>query len=154
VAIDNALRLAEEISRGSPSGPFEPVVQELEATRSLTSNAIGCECAADAAAAASRTAATVWLVLDRAGDDRDADRWTKTAEARGYLSRLANVTADIVALDAFTTAVEAAEAAAYNDAFMRGAVQDYERLLGLNLGTYPQAGQPIDPSADGPLGPI
>ena len=57
-------------------------------------------------------------------------------------------------LDAFTAAVEAADAVAYDDAFMRGAIQDYERLLGLHLGTYPQAGQPIDPSPDGPLGPL
>ena len=28
-----------------------------------------------------------------------------------------------------------------------------EKLLGLNLGSYPQAGQPIDPSPNGPLGP-
>ena len=38
--------------------------------------------------------------------------------------------------------------------FMRGAVHDYERLLGLHLGRYPEAGQPIDPSPDGPLGPL
>jgi len=67
---------------------------------------------------------------------------------------LANVTADIVAMDAFTAAVEAADAVAYSDDFMRGAIHDYERLLGLHLGTYPQAGEPIDPSPDGPLGPL
>jgi hypothetical protein len=154
VAIENAIRLAEEISKGSSSTSVEPVLQELDATRSLSSEATGCGCAADAAAAASRTAATVWLVLNQGEGVRDTDRWTKTPEARGFLSHLANVTADIVALDAFTAAVQAADAAAHNDTFMRGAIQDYERLLGLNLGTYPQAGQAIDPSPDGPLGPI
>ena len=126
----------------------------LEATRAIQGIGIGCECAAAAATAAARTAATVWLVLDRGDDDRDADPWRKTPEARSYLSRLADDTADIVALDAFTAAVEAADAVAFDDAFMRGAIQDYERLLSLHLGTYPQAGQPIDPSPDGPLGPL
>ena len=63
------------------------------------------------------------------------DRWTNTPEARSYLTRLEKDTADIVALDAFTAAVEAADAVAFDDTFMRGAIQDYERLLGLHLGS-------------------
>jgi len=83
-------------------------------------------------------AASVWLVLNPGESDRDPDRWTRTPEARSYLCHLANVTADIVAMDAFTAAVEAADAVAYSDDFMRGAIHDYERLLGLHLGTYPR----------------
>jgi hypothetical protein len=154
VAVDNAIRLAEDISRGSACASIEPVVRALEATRAISGVGIGCECAAAAAASAARTAATVWLVLNPGEDDRDAERWTNTPEARSYLSHLADVTADIVALDAFTAAVEAADAVAFDDSFMRGAIQDYERLLGLQLGTYPQAGRPFDPSPDGPLGPL
>ena len=154
VAIDNAIRLAEEISRGSACASVEPVVQALDATQAISGDGIACECAAAAAAAAARTAATVWLVLNPGESDRDTKRWTNTPEARSYLSHLANVTAELVALDAFTAAVEAADAVAHDDAFMRGAIHDYERLLGLHLGTYPQAGQPIDPSPDGPLGPL
>ena len=154
LAIDNAIRLAVEIARGSASASAEPVLQALEATRAVSGAGVGCECAVAAAAAAARTAATVWLVLNPGEGDRDADRWTNTPEARSYLSHLANVTADVVALDAFTAAVEAADAVARDDTFMRGAIQDYERLLGLHLGTYPQAGQPIDPSPVGPLGPL
>src|SRR5512135_3520531 len=60
LAIDDAIRLAEEIARGSACASIELVVQAIEATR----------------------------------------------------------------------------------AFLREAIQDYERLLGLHLGTYPQAGQP------------
>ena len=154
VAIDDAIRLAEEVSKGSACASIDPVVRALEATRAISGVGVGCECAAAAAAAAARTAATVWLVLNPGEGDRDADRWTNTPEARSYLSHLANVTADIVALDAFTAAVEAANAVAFDDTFMRGAIRDYERLLGLHLGTYPQAGRPIDPSPDGPLGPL
>ena len=35
-----------------------------------------------------------------------------------------------------------------------GAVQDYQALLKLGLGRYPEAGQPIDPSPAGPLGQL
>ena len=31
---------------------------------------------------------------------------------------------------------------------------DYDRLLSLNLGTYPDPGQPIDPTETGPLGSL
>src|SRR4051794_15211070 len=100
VAIDSAIRLAEEVARGSASASIDPVVRALEATRAIPGAGVGCEWAA--AAAAARTAATVWLALDRREDEPDADRWTKTPEARRYLSHLADVTADIVSLDAFT----------------------------------------------------
>ena len=154
VAIDAAIRLAEEVSRGSACTSVEPVVQAIDASQAISGDGIGCECAAAAVAAAARTAATVWLALNPGEGDRDTNRWTNTAEARSFLGRLANDTAEVAALDAFTAAVEAANAASYDDTFMRGAIQDYERLLGLHLGTYPQAGQPIDPSPDGPLGPL
>ena len=154
VAIDDATRVAEDISKGSACASIEPVVRALEATRAISGVGVGCDCAAAAAAATARTVATVWLMINPGEGDRDADRWTNTPEARSYLSRLEKDTADIVALDAFTAAVEAANAVALDDTFMRGAIQDYERLLGLHLGTYPQAGQPIDPSPDGPLGPL
>jgi hypothetical protein len=31
---------------------------------------------------------------------------------------------------------------------------DYDRLRELNLGVYPELGQPIDPMENGPLGPL
>ena len=89
VAIDNAIRLAEEISRGSACASVEPVVQALDATQAISGDGIACECAAAAAAAAARTAATVWLVLNPGESERDANRWTNTPEARSFLSRLA-----------------------------------------------------------------
>ena len=119
MAVDNAIRLAEEVSRGSACASCDPVVQALDATRAISSEGIGSECAAAAAAAAARTAATVWLVVNPGESDRDADRWTRTPEARAFRTRLANDMADLVALDAFTAAVEAAEAVAHDDRFMR-----------------------------------
>jgi len=41
-----------------------------------------------------------------------------------------------------------------DDQFLKGAVEDYEKLLRLDLGSYRQAGKPFDPSPDGPLGPL
>ena len=66
--------------------------------------------------------------------------------------QLANVAADLAARDAFTAAVDAAGAAGFADEFINGAVRDYQALLKLGLGGYPEAGQPIDPSPAGPLG--
>ena len=154
MAIDNAIRLAEEIARGSACASVDPVAQALDSTQAISGDGIACECAAAAAAAAARTATTVWLVLNPGESDRDKSRWRKTPEARNYSSHLASVSAEFVAMDAFTAAVEAADAVAYCEDFMRGAVHDYATLLGLQLGTYPEAGQPIDPSPDGPLGPL
>ncbi len=153
-AINAAIRLAEEVSRGSACSSVEPAVQAIDASRGVAGGGIGCECAVAAVAAAAHAAATAWLTLNPGASDRGANRWTNTAEARSFLGRLANDTADLAALDAFTAAVEASDAFARDDTFMRGAIQDYEMLLGLHLGTYPQAGQPIDPSPDGPLGPL
>ena len=119
VAIDNAIRLAEEVSKGAACASSDPVVRALDATRAISGEGIGSECAAAAAAAAARTAATVWLVVNPGESDRDADRWTRTPEARSFRSRLANDTAELVALDAFTAAVEAADAVAHDDRFMR-----------------------------------
>ena len=66
---------------------------------------------------------------------------------------LGDVTADLAARDAFTAALEAADAEGHSDSFINGAVRDYDKLLRLELGNYPEAGKPIDPSGDGPLGP-
>ena len=70
------------------------------------------------------------------------------------LSHLADLTADLAALGAFTAAMDAAEAVASTDEFTMWAALDYRKLLELKLGEYPEAGQPIDPSPGGPLGPL
>jgi hypothetical protein len=48
--------------------------------------------------------------------------------------------------------MEAIGAERNTDSFVKAAVQDYQTLLQLNLGSYPEAGAPIDPSPRGPLG--
>ncbi len=66
---------------------------------------------------------------------------------------LADVTADLAVREVYTAALEAAAAIGHTDHFINGAIEDYEKLLGLDLGSYPEAGKPIDPSSKGPLGP-
>ena len=73
---------------------------------------------------------------------------------RGILPHLADLSAENTALEAFTAAVEASDAANYADGFIQGAVADFEKLKSLDLGHYPDAGEPIDPSPKGPLGPL
>jgi hypothetical protein len=68
--------------------------------------------------------------------------------------RLADVTAEMAARDALMAAVKAADADGHCDIIIKAAVEDYRNLLRLDLGTYPQAGMPIDPSSNGPLGPF
>ena len=117
---------------------IEPVVQALEATRALERR--GRVRVRRGSGSGSRPYGGDRLARaqPQGESDRDADRWTKDAGGPQLSPHLANVTADIVALDAFTAAVEAANAAAFDDTFMRGAIRDYERLLGLNPGAYPR----------------
>jgi hypothetical protein len=151
-AINAAITLAEEVANGTASSPTDQVLQAVDVCRELASSGIGCVCAASSAAAAAHTAAIVWITLNSPENDPGTRRWGKTPDARIRQSRLSNLTADLAALDAFTAAVEAADAVGHDDAFIQGAVSDYERLLGLNLGSYPQAGKPVDSSPHGPLG--
>ena len=49
-------------------------------------------------------------------------------------------------MDAFTSV------GYHNEDFVNAALDDYDRLLRLKLGRYPEPGEPIDPSPGGPLG--
>ena len=79
----------------------------------------------------------------------------KTGEARKFFGGLATVTADLAALGAFTAAVgPSASSDDYNEDFVAAARTDYDTLVRLRLGHYPEAGAPVDPSSGGPLGPL
>jgi hypothetical protein len=82
-----------------------------------------------------------------------------TAAYVAYAAAVANTadTADFAAESAAEVAA-AAEAAAdaktvATEAKFAAARADYDRLVSLGLGTYPELGQPIDPGESGPLGP-
>ena len=90
----------------------------------------------------------------RCARSRRSGRWSAAHRILDPLSHLADLTADLAALGAFTAATDAAEAVASTDEFTLWASLDYRKLLELKLGGYPEAGQPIDPSPGGPLGPL
>ena len=74
-------------------------------------------------------------------------------EAGRSLDALTHVTADLAALNAFTAAAEAFVSVGYrNEDFVDSALKDYRTLVGLELGRYPEQGDPVDPSPGGPLG--
>ena len=41
-----------------------------------------------------------------------------------------------------------------NEDFVDAALSDYDKLVRLQLGCFPELGNPVDPSPGGPLGPL
>jgi hypothetical protein len=155
VAIDAALRLAEDVARGETCSGVESAVEAIDRSRQAACVAPSCVSAAAAASQAAHAAVSVLSVLNRAVEDQDMPQSGRTAEARKLLSALGQSTLDLAAFSAYTAAAEAYDAVGLdNEAFVAAALNDYDRLSRLNLGRYPQPGEPIDPSPSGPLGAI
>jgi hypothetical protein len=77
-----------------------------------------------------------------------------TARAGGSAGALTHVTADLAALNTYSAAAGAFVSVGYNNEdFIGAALCDYDTLVRLQLGRYPEAGVPVDPSPGGPLGP-
>ena len=150
VATANAIRLADDFASGSPCSSAEYVVREIEECRAISN----CDFVRDSALATivitARAAADALHALDLRNE---ASRGRGPGKADPLLN-LADVTADLTAQSAFTAAFEAVAADGHTDAFIKAAIEDYESLLRLDLGTYPDAGKPIDPSSNGPLGTL
>jgi hypothetical protein len=151
-AIDGAIRLAEDFARGSPCPAVRPVIQDVEACRPLAEGDYVRETAVAAGEWTSHAAAAAMESLGLR--DEPAEVSVMGTRQPNPFPQLANVAADLAARDAFTAAVDAAVAAGFGDEFIKGAMQDYQALLKLGLGRYPEAGHPIDPSPAGPLGQL
>ena len=150
-AVSNAIRLTEDFANGSPCSSSESVVTEVESCRA----ALSCDFVRDSALAtietAARAAANALHVLELR---KEAEASRRPGPGKpDPLINLVDVTADLTARSAFTAAFEAVAAVGHTDAFIKAAIADYEKLLRLDLGTYPDAGKPVDPSSQGPLGP-
>jgi hypothetical protein len=153
-AVEAALGMAEAFAKGADGSPDESVVATLDVSRVVADGPAGSEDAA-AAAEAAHAAASVWHLTGSRESDKREPREMKTAEARKYLGALTHVTADLAALNAFTAAADAFVAVGYhNEGFVGAALNDYNTLVRLKLGRYPEPGDPIDPSPGGPLGPL
>jgi hypothetical protein len=152
-AVADAIGLAEDFARDSPGVPLEPVIGAVESCQAAVGEGFAGASALAAAIRAAHAAASARHALELR-DEPGETRLVSAAPPPNPFPHLADMTADRAALEAFTAAVEAAGAVGHTDAFMNGAITDYEKLRRLDLGQYPQAGQPIDPSPHGPLGPL
>jgi hypothetical protein len=149
-AVANAIGQAEAFANGEPCSSLEPVVREVEACRALAAGDFVCDSALGASVLAVQAAAAIHA-LDLCGEPQESHPFG--AAKPNPFPHLADLSADLAARAVFTAALEANGAIGHSDRFLNGAVEDYEKLLQLDLGSYPQAGQPIDPSSNGPLGP-
>ena len=147
-----AIGLAEDFAGGLHCTAYEIVVRNIEAARSCAGGELARELAMGAVIQAAHSAVTALHTLDI--QDEPGEWRLSSRPERGILPHLADLSADNTALEAFTAAVEASDAANYADGFIQGAVADFEKLKSLDLGRYPNPGHPIDPSSKGPLGPL
>jgi len=151
-AVVNAILLADDFAKGLPCPSLESVVREVEACRAFAEDDYVRDSAMGAIVMAAHAAATAAHVLDLRGEAEESH--SVGAAKSDPLPHLADVTADLAAHDAFLAALEAVGAEGHADTFVKAAVEDYQKLLQLDLGSYPQPGKPIDPSSRGPLGPM
>lgn len=151
-AIDGAIGLAEDFARGSPCRAADAVIREVQVCQASAQGDYVRETAVAAVVRAAHAAASS-LEAVRMRDEPAVSSVTGTREPNPF-PHLADVAADVAARDAFTAAADAAGAAGHTDSFVNGAVLDYQALVKLELGDYPDAGKPIDPSPAGPLGAL
>ena len=151
-AVEAALRMVEAFAMGSDAPPDESVIAAIDASRGVAGGLPGSEDAAAAVAQAAHAAASAWHTgIQEAENGGSPGR--RTAEDRKFLGGLAHVTADLAALNVFTAAADAFVSVGFhNEDFVNAALNDYDRLVRLDPGRYPEAGDPIDPSPGGPLG--
>jgi hypothetical protein len=151
-AIDNAIGLAEDFAKGLRCQAMESVIREVDACRTIAQGDYVRETAVGAIARAAHAAAAASEALGLRDEPTEVSV-TGTRQPNPF-PHLAEVGADLVARNAFTAAVDAAGAAGHVDSLIEGAVQDYQELVKLELGRYPDAGKPIDASPAGPLGAL
>ncbi len=150
-AVAGAIGLAEDFANGLLCSSVESVVEEVEACRKFVADHFERDNAVGAAILAAHAAETArrWIEM-RA--ERGGSNFFGSA-APSPFPHLADVTAELAAADAFLAAFEAVGVEGHADAFVTAAVEDYEKLLRLDLGSFPDAGRPLDLSSKGPLGP-
>jgi hypothetical protein len=150
--VANAIGLAEDFARGSPCPTLETVVREVEACRALARDDYERDSGMGAAVLAAHAAASAIHSLSLRREPGDS-RYSPAAKANP-IPHLADVTADLAARDAFLAALQSVGSEGHTEGFIKAAVEDYEKLLTLDLGSYPEEGKPIDSSSNGPLGPL
>jgi hypothetical protein len=150
-AVAGAIALAEAFASDSPCSSLEAVVQEVEACRKFVQDNFERDNAVGAAILAAHAAETARRSIEMRAE-RGGSNFFGSAAPNPF-PHLADVTAELAAADAFLAAFEAVGVEGHTDAFVMAAVEDYEKLLRLDLGSFPDAGKPLDLSSKGPLGP-
>jgi hypothetical protein len=152
-AVAEALRVAEDFARGRPCPAIESAVRAIEAGQGAVQGDLSRE---NAYAAVVRAAHAAAIALDALAlrAEPEEKRLVSGDRPPQPFPHLADLSADLAALWAFTATMDAARAIASTDDFTRSPAEDYRKPLELKLGQYPEAGQPIDPSPGGPLGPL
>jgi hypothetical protein len=152
-AIEAALRMAESFAKGTDAPPDESVVAAIDAIRDAGGE-LACATAASAIAQAAHAAASAWHAGPQAAEESGASE-KHTPEAGRFLGVLTRTTAGLAAMNAYTAAAEAFVSVGYsNEHFVDSALRDYDKLVRLELGRFPELGNPVDPSPGGPLGPL
>jgi hypothetical protein len=127
----------------------------MDANRTSAIGSLGSESASAAAAEAGRAAVAAWHTVGAVEAARYKPFEGRTPDAQRVLAGIERISADVAALEAFTAAVDAYDAAGYHNAgFVNSALNDFDKLFVLNLGSFPALGDPIDPSPAGPLGAL
>jgi hypothetical protein len=152
-AIAEGLRVAEDFARGRPCPALEGAVLAIEAGQEAAQGEITRENAYAAVVRAIHAAATAAHAIAEEQEPAEK-RLVSGGPPVRPLEHVAQLSADLAALGSFTAARDAAEALRSTDDVTAWAAEDHRRLLELGLGRYPEAGQPIDPSPEGPLGPL
>jgi hypothetical protein len=151
-AVSHAIRLAEDFANGLPCASPESVVKEVEMYRAIAHRDFVQDSALATIETAARAASDALHALDLRNEVAASHR--PAFGPADPLLGVADVTADLTARSAFTAAFEGVAAVGHTDAFIKAAIEDYEKLLRLDLGKYPDVGKPIDPSSKGPLGSL
>jgi hypothetical protein len=153
-AVAGALALAEDFARGLPCPTADAAVRAIEACGELAEGDLTRENAYAAVVRAAHAAATALHGIAMSDEPVQRRLVSGGPPLDPLPPHLADISADLAALDAYTAAVDAADAVGYTDGFTVAVGEDYKKLLALRLGEYPGAGQPIEPSPEGPLGPL
>ena len=152
-AIAEVLRVAEDFARGLPCPTLESAVVAIEAGQAASQGEVVRENAYSAVVRTAHAATTAAHAI--AEQEAPVERrLASPGPPIQPFAHLAEMSAEMAAMGAFTAALDAAEALRTTEDFSKWAAEDYRNLIGLELGKYPQAGKPIDPSIDGPLGPL
>lgn len=152
-AVSGALGAVEDFARGLSGPAIEAAVVAVEAGQGAAQGEIVRENAYAAILRATHAAATAARSLEEREEPAEKQLIGGGPPIQP-LAHVADLSADLAAMGALAAARDAAEAFRTTDEITRYAADDYRRLLRLRLGAYPEAGQPIDPSPEGPLGPL